>query len=361
MTADGRVILLGGADHFYASGKAHDSIAVLTGLDDGTWDFQEVGTLPEARIGMVVELVTDASGKELIFGWGGREIYTGFSAATSAAWLMDAATYEITWQGDHTVSRSEATSIVMDDGRVLMLGGWDGASAFSNATASVFNPVSVEFEYPYPSAGIGVFAPAMASVGSDGVVVCGGGSPTDGFASIRPVDTCARYLLEGGTAGISALPQPRQAHAMATLGDGRVMVVGGIAVDADTLEHKPAEATTWLLTDGQWEEAGPLNIPRANFELVATADGRMIAIGGVQESAATVPDSSLPVDCPEVFDPALGSNGEWVLSTGCSTAAGSGFPTVASHPLHGIFALQGFDGNMEGGLRYSIISAGPPG
>lgn len=101
-----------------------------------------------------------------------------------------------------------------------------------------------------------------------------------------------------------SLSVPRLQHAAGALGDGSVLVTGGVSADPslDTtpVPQQSAERYRPELIDpvtglkGTWETVAPMTVPRVGHTSTALTDGRVLVVGGD------------PAGTAELFDPASG-------------------------------------------------------
>jgi hypothetical protein len=119
LLTDGKVLMAGGQ-----GGDSNLPIAKAEVYDPSTGTFSAVGDMPFAREHHAATLLT--SGKVLIAGG-----VTGESAsiAISAAELFDPATGTFSRTADMTSPRQSFTSTLLDDGDVLVTGGYDNSGA----------------------------------------------------------------------------------------------------------------------------------------------------------------------------------------------------------------------------------------
>lgn len=163
--------------------------------------------------------------------------------------------------------RSDAASAVVD-GKIYVIGGLL-ASGESTDTVEVYDPATDTWETLAPLQG---FDHAMAATVGGKIYVIGGHSSSGD--QISP--TTNEYDPATGVRGDrAAMPEPRAAGAAATLGDGRIYVVGGYGPDAGAVLMYDPEKDTW--------EAKPATAtPRE--QLTAQAAGQVIyAIGGLAD------------------------------------------------------------------------------
>ena len=90
-----------------------------------------------------------------------------------------------------------------------------------------------------------------------------------------------------------SLAQPRFQHTATLLGDGRVLVAGGLSANGNAR----STAELWDPTAQQFQRTGGMVVPRAAFTATALTDGRVLMVGGVGVDAA---------GSAELWDPTTG-------------------------------------------------------
>ncbi len=367
LTSSGDVLLFGGAPSFDADSKS-DRMWKLTDLDAGDWSFTSIGSLPEEGVRQSATVVQTDAG-ELIFVAGGQATVES-TLGSSKALLVDPEDGTITWESGATDKLGEGRgghiAIAMNDGKVLLVGGYDESGmALDQATYELFDPNTTTTDYQNddyilmsPSLGT-----AGVSLGTDGALVCGGAThdlTTDWVET--PSDACRRITVAGDLRDVASMPTAVQAHAMALLGDGRVLVTGGIT---QTITHTgsetavaPAIADAWIYdpNDDSWSTITPMSEARAHHRAISTPDGRVVIVGGSAEGSEWS-NYGLQVDTTEIYDPSTDS---WQTMSANAKGTGAGaHPIVAEHPQHGAVVVSGINRGRVGGTEYGIIGFGP--
>ncbi len=156
-------------------------------------------------------------------------------------------TFEATTASDPVVGRKSADLndwVLLNNGKVLITGGADVAGAGANI-AVLFDPTA------------------------------------DGDA-----------VTAGTFAATGAMNVPRKSGICVTLGDGKILIIGGQDADdilvAASEEYDPAANT--------WATVGGLNVPRSNFGFSVLSDGRVAVFGGADADGNVL-------DSIEIYDP----------------------------------------------------------
>jgi hypothetical protein len=185
-------------------------------------------------------------------------------------------------------ARLSHTATRLDDGRVLLTGGYPGEGGAATASAELYDPRGGTFT---ETGAMGAArADHTATLLGDGTVLIAGGRDAEGAA------LASTELYDPVTGRFAPGPQllaPRAAHT-ATLAGGDVVVVGGARTER-------ALARTEMLRDGRWREGPPLATPRVKHAAVALRDGRLLVVGG----AVDVEGRAL-LDDTELLDPRRG-------------------------------------------------------
>ena len=194
------------------------------------------------------------------------------------------------------VSRASHTATLLPDGRALVAGGCaaDGCEDNDRAQRSeLFDPTRARFvEGPpmtVPRAG------HTATALDDGRVLLTGGWPNEGRAPHASAEIFDQRT--GAFAAVGSMTVARGAHTATRLPDGRVLIVGGV-------DGRRALTTVELFdpaTD-QFVPAADLPAPRATHGATLLAGGRVLVAGG---QSGTGHGNSL-VDTAVAFDPVAG-------------------------------------------------------
>ena len=243
---------------------------------------QLVGRMRTARAAATVSAI---SGDRVLIAGG----MTGGGSALREFELFDASTHRIVAAGNMSETRVGHTATTLSDGRVLILGGYNGSYLKS---AEVFDPRT------------GRFAPAGAmTVGRsghtatllrDGTVLIVGGVG-DGWSFLESAEVYDPAT--GQFTAVRSMSVKRESHTATLLRDGRVLITGGhrdrrenIVVYASTEIYDPAQR--------QFSAGPPLVVARHKHDAAALADGRVLVFGGSDPRDRTRFSSA------EVYDPA---------------------------------------------------------
>lgn len=177
------------------------------------------------------------------------------------------------------------TATVLNDGRVLMAGGLcdhprllDDPTPHRGHTAlSLWDPAKRQWQAAPLLAEARIFH--TASLMPDGRVLIVGGAvdPRLTQGTDAWVLSSAEHFSAGAVAPGAGLSQARAKHTATVLGDGRLLVVGGLGGDGRAL----ASVEGWSPTTRAWQVLPPLRTARHSHAATRLSDGRVMVSGGV--------------------------------------------------------------------------------
>lgn len=190
--------------------------------------------------------------------------------------------------------RAAHASIVLDDGRVVLLGGCVRDGCEVGPTSAVVNIFDPEDKTISPAGRL--LAPKVVSEAAklpDGqIFVAGGWDDGEASASAEIFDPHT-----GRSQSADSMTTTRGDIGMIALGDGRILVAGGFDGRKQLSGAEIFDPET-----GQFTAVGRLNEPRSGMEMVLLNDGRVLLIGGYGGNAG----ERRPLASSEIFDPATG-------------------------------------------------------
>jgi hypothetical protein len=272
LLADGRVLLVGGDDAEVPTAELYDP---------ATGSFTRTGSLSTQRFGMAGALLHD--GHVLVVGGTDMmdsEDVTKWPIAFGET--FDPATGAFSRTGPMVQARQYLRSaLTLPDGRVVIIGG-SVPDAPSGATGSEGSKLIATVELYDPAAG--VFRPGGSLlVGRDNeasvllqdgrVLVTGGWGPDGPIASAEIYDPST-----GTSEPIADMTTPRAYHSAVLLADGRVLIAGGNGPGADS----PALDSVEIFDPAKrtFAAAGRLITERSGVNTVVLDDGRVLVAGG---------------------------------------------------------------------------------
>jgi hypothetical protein len=186
--------------------------------------------------------------------------------------------------GSLTMPRESLTATMLPSGRILAVGGNNGAS--SNV-AELYDPTTDTWS---PTGNLtDARSHHTANLLPDGNVLVTGGdaAPSTQLASIEVYDPSAGAWLPG-----APMSTPRSGHTATLLANGGILVAGGFNSVSGIL----ASVEVYDSTNDTWQTLPPLMVPRQGHTANLLADGRVIVTGGTSTAG--------PVSSIEIYDPA---------------------------------------------------------
>ena len=176
-----------------------------------------------------------------------------------------------------SVGRSEHTAILLPNGKVLVVGGSDGA--LSLATAELYDPANGTWTTT-GSMSVARRGLPTATLLPTGKVLVAGGSNDTTLASAELYDPA-----NGTWSSTGSLSAGRYGHTATLLKNGKVLVAGG---------NNLASAELYDPASGTWSSAGSMATVRSWHTATLLNDGKVLVAGGTLASA-------------ELYDPTSGT------------------------------------------------------
>ncbi|MEO8330468.1 MAG: kelch repeat-containing protein [Candidatus Nanopelagicales bacterium] len=208
----------------------------------------------------------------------GRVLFTGGCSSSGCGGveqagvsdLYDPATGQLEAGPMMVVPRLSHTATLLDDGRVLVVGGYVGEGAPPTSSIEVFDPTTEAFT------ALGSLQKARAdhtaTLLRDGRVVIAGGRGVNGAAldSVEIIDPKTGAVVAGPD-----LPKPRTAQ-VATTFAADVLLIGGTTVN----DRAVASTVRLDLRAWRWIAGPTLETARVKHTAVSLPDGDVLVIGG---------------------------------------------------------------------------------
>ncbi len=263
LLCDGRVLIVGGMGGPTTSSLPQSSAAALASAelyDPATGRFSPTGPMTTARVGDTATLLED--GRVLIAGG-----FYGYASLDSAE-LYDPTTGKFSLTGPMTTDRAGDTATLLPDGRVFVEGG-TGADLYDPRTGS------------FSSAGSAVAGRSFhtATMLLNGRVLLAGGRmpPAGDYNGAAALTSTVLYDPRSGSSWWSGpMALDRVYCTAALLPDGRVLLAGGNSQDAgDT-----ATAELYDPVTAEFSSAGSMTVARSWHTATSLRDGRVLIVGG---------------------------------------------------------------------------------
>jgi len=218
------------------------------------------------------------------------------------------------------------------DGKIYAIGGDDGSNTVD--TVEAYDPTSNSWsaEAPMPIAR----GDLAAATGHDGKIYAIGGDNN----SSQGLDTVEAYDPATNSWSTKApMPAARVFLAAATGTDGKIYAIGGVDSLASTNAVGTVEA--YDPATNSWSTKAPMPTARAGLEAATGPDGKIYAIGGVDNPGSYSGQSTLNGDIVgtvEAYDPTTNS---WTTKASMPTARY--FLAAATGPDGKIYTIGGLD------------------
>ncbi|HEX8796149.1 MAG TPA: kelch repeat-containing protein [Polyangiaceae bacterium] len=334
LPATGKVFVVGGSA---TDGTVLSSTEIF---DPDTRNFTPGPSLPWPASQQAATLLL--SGKVLIAGG----LTEGMSANNAA--LYDPSTNAFSNTGGLLNLSNLDWGTLLPSGQVLVTGVTPGQGG-SIEDVEVYDPVAGQF------ASTGSFVTpryqALAAALQDGTVLFAGGGRIDNDCPAMdcdaPLDTAeiydpaaGRFRLTAGTMSVGRL-----SGAVAVLGDGRVLVTGGVtgACPQQTCPPPTATAEIYDPTTGSFSMTNSMSVPRALHTTTTLVSGKVLVVGGVDANGN-------PRASAELYDP---MTGVFTATKGAPAAARASHDAVLL-PSHEVLIVGGVgdNGNVSAAELY---------
>ena len=349
----GKVLVAGGISASSVATRAAEL------YDPATGAWEPTGDLHDARMEHSATLLPN--GKVLVAGGSTMLVGPAGRTVVGSSELYDPTTGSWVPAGTLNQARFDHTATLLTGGTVLVTGGAnDQHDLHPVATTEVYDPSQGTNGTWTPAGGMDSCAPDPSCAGrvghtatrlADGTVLVVGGVADLGAVAGQP-DVGVLYPVRSSevydpkTARWSAtegLPagEERAWHTATLLGDGRVLVAGGVNNFALSTGTPPElTASAWLYdpearlhdpTARLWRATDTMGAAREGHTASLLADGTVLVVGGGQN----LNDASAPpaLVSAEIFDPTVdGGAGGWTATAPLAEARGGHTATVLDGP-----------------------------
>jgi hypothetical protein len=248
---------------------------------------KSVATMYEHRASHTATLLAD--GRVLIAGGFHKDADGRTQVYLRSAEIFDPATRKFSPTGDMTYTRAGHTATLLNNGMVLLAGGFAEIGHLSSA--ELIDPTHGRF--------ITIGSMSMrrggctATLLADGrVLICGGGN-REATASTEIFDPATGRFAPGGS-----MTAPRLAHTATRLPGGTVLIIGGSSSREDIL----TSAEIFDPATGRFTPAGNMAAPRYKHAAALLPGGAVAVIGGSDSQ-----DWSGTYALVEAYDPPAGT------------------------------------------------------
>ncbi len=278
---DGKILAVSGHP---LAGK---SIASAELYDPETGRWSNTGSLRQPRNG----------GNEATLLHDGRVLLAGGITGTvvvRGSELFDPTTGQWSDTGSLSVDR-DTKATLLADGRVLVSGGidWDIDGGKAYALAEIYDPKSSQWTMT-GSLRTARYAHQAILLDDGRVLAVGGYKKGDVLlAGAELYDPKTGLWQSTGD-----LPSPRVAFGLVKLRDGRVLATGGFSGVTWQKRTNVAGAALYDAKTGRWKETKPMKDKRAGLSITLLSDGQVLVAGGWSSSG-------LELKSAELFDPGM--------------------------------------------------------
>ncbi len=223
--------------------------------------------------------------------------------------------------GSMALPRLLHTATLLDDGRVLVAGGF-------NVTSELYNPETKTWSATGNN--LGTHRGHTATKLQDGrVLIAGGGvCPLTSATAELYIPSLGKWKPAG------VLNTQRYYHAAVLLPDGKVLVTGGATSEYDG--SVLASSELYDPATGKWTYTGSLNTARRNHTITLLPNGKVLVTGGSDASEYLLHASA------EIYDPATGT---WTAVASMGT--GRSYHTATLLPNGKVLVAGGSDIDPE--------------
>lgn len=221
----------------------------------------------------------------------------GLFDITATATLATGVQYTYNWSAatDCNTARNRHTATLLDDGRVLVVGGYDGTTDTAMNDSELFTAGGSGSWAVGPTMGSSMRDHAAVKLANGTVSVLGGrqAEATNAQNSHYSFSPTTGLFTSPG-----AMPQARAEFPAILLDDGRVLAIGG---RTDSSGNSTARCDTW---DGSaWVRVGDMAYTRRLHSATKLSDGRVLVVGGNGRSLTQAGTANADLATAEVFDP----------------------------------------------------------
>ncbi len=331
-----------------------DRPARLSATFEQATTFRPTGSMTTARSGHTATLLT--SGQVLVAGglstWGSDD-------PLASAELYDPTSNTFASTGSMTIHRYFPTATLLNDGKVLVAGGWIGYAGGFLASAELYDPTTNTFART-GSMTTDRYQQTATLLHNGKVLIAGGwnGYANGPLASADLYDPATGIFTPTGS-----MSSVRTLHTATLLNDGKVLIAGG---ETYSNGGDLASAELYDPATGTFTTTGSMTISREWAQAVLLNDGKVLIAGGWNAGNGTLANAQL-------YDPASGSftatgslmigrygHAGTLLNNGMVLITGGGDTTIAElyNPATGTFTTAGSMSSPRGYLRATLLNGG---
>jgi hypothetical protein len=273
------------------------SVVVMLPAIAGAVGFTPTGNMLTPRNSHTATLLQD--GKVLIVGG------TNGETVLTSAELYDPATGQFLATGPLTTARRHHTATLMTNGKVLITGG-DNSARGSLNSAELYNPQTGTFS-PTVNMKASRTSHAATRLQNGKVLISGGEGIPEGENVAKTLGSAELYDPTQNTftrtAGV--MVSPSYNHTATLLQNGKVLLAGG-RYDGEMFSGSSSGAELYNPATDTFTQTGLMVSSRRGHTATLLANGKVLIVGGSFESSGWCMGCG-PMSSAEVYDPASGS------------------------------------------------------
>jgi len=281
---DNRVLVAYGSNNSkYSIGTGYVGLSSIEVYDSGTGSFTEiVGDSGDGIYGHTATLLQN--GKVLMAGGFVNSVwdYSGISGSYSGATLYDSVTGVFSETGNLTAHRGDHTATLLANGKILIAGGADqDPNGTGLASAELCDPSKGSFTQT-GSMAVGRFLHTATLLQNGKVLIVGGAltSTSDPVATAEVYDPGTGIFTPTDT-----MATAREQHTATLLADGRVLIIGGTTSTRTGNLQPTATAEVYDPSTGSFSVTRPMAEARTFHTATLLPSGKVLVAGGGDENS----------------------------------------------------------------------------
>jgi hypothetical protein len=280
---DNKVLVAYGSNSSaYTDAAGYVGLSSIEVYDAGTGTFTEI--VGDSGLGIYGHTATLLQNGNVLLAGGFLNSVWDYGPSTSdnGAGLYDSVTGVFSGTGNMTANRGDHTATLLANGKVLIAGGADqDPTGTGLASAELYDPSTGTFTQT-GSMAVGRFL-HTATLLQNGKVLIVGGALT---SSSEPVATAEVYDPDSGIFTITgAMATAREQHTATLLADGRVLIVGGTTSPGTGDLQGTASVEVYDPSTGSFSVTGSMAEARTLHTATLLTSGQVLVAGGGDENS----------------------------------------------------------------------------
>ena len=277
------LVAYGSNSSSYTKATGYVGLSSIEVYDVGTGTFTEI--LGDDGLGIFGHTATLLpNGTVLLAGGFINDVWDDYLDSTSdnGAGLYDSATGVWSGTGNMTANRGDHTATLLANGKVLIAGGADpDPTGTGLASAELYDPSTGTFTQT-GSMAVGRYLHTATLLQNGKVLIVGGvlTSTSDPVATAEVYDPATGIFTMAG-----AMATAREQHTATLLADGRVLIVGGTTSTGTGDLHRTATAEVYDPSTGSFSVTGSMAEARTFHTATLLPSGKVLVAGGGNENS----------------------------------------------------------------------------